>query len=228
MKTTVNRGVAARVLNADEDSTGGDDADDLNLPDLHNDKADRASKKRNAQERFSAEQKRAEDRNHSQGIPGRPASARVGVWIDSRTALIVPAEKDAAAGTAVMRKITTNLEKQLHLSSGERAKTSLGRQITPPDDMREDASKENLKSFLDEVVAAVRGASSIFIFGHGEAMDEFKKRLTLAGLGSRIDSVEAVSTLSEPQIAAKVRTHFRFSRGPRQTGPSRRSRTAVL
>ena len=132
----------------------------------------------------------------------------VGVWIDSRKALIV-AETDGAAGATVIRQITTNLEKQLRLSSGERAKTSYGLQAAPADDMRETSSNENLKSFFDDVVAVVREAHSIFIFGPGEAKEEFKKRLEQDGLGGLIDEVAVVGRMSDRQIAAKVHDHFR-------------------
>jgi hypothetical protein len=135
-------------------------------------------------------------------------ATRIGVWIDSRMAVIVPAE-DTQGEVGGIRRITTYLEKQLHLSSGERAKTSYGKQIAPTDDMRETSSKENLKVFFDDVVAALRGAHSIFIFGPGEPKEEFKKRLERDGLGGRIDGVETVGRMSDRQIAAKVREHFR-------------------
>jgi hypothetical protein len=133
----------------------------------------------------------------------------IGVWIDSRAAVIVPAEDGAAGGTGGLTRITTDLEKQLHLSSGERARTSYGKQTAPMDDMREASSKANLQVFFDDVVAALRGAHSIFIFGPGEAKEEFKKRLERDGLGGRINAVETVGRLSDRQIAAKVREHFR-------------------
>jgi hypothetical protein len=128
---------------------------------------------------------------------------RAGVWIDRRTAVIVDPV------TAGIMRITTDLEKQLRLSSGERAKTSYGAQTAPPDDIRETRGNQNLQAFFDDVVAALRAARSIFIFGPGEAAEEFKKRLERDGLGSRIDSVEPAGRMSDRQIAAKVRAHFR-------------------
>lgn len=133
---------------------------------------------------------------------------RVGVWIDSRRAVIAAADEDGEARTHGLKRITTDLEKQLRLPGGLRAKTSYGPQIAPPDDMREASSKENLQLFFDDVVAALRGAGSIFIFGPGEAKEEFRKRLERDGLGSRIDGVESVGRMSDRQIAAKVRFHY--------------------
>lgn len=133
----------------------------------------------------------------------------IGVWIDSRKAVIVPAGADEGAEAGAVRHITTFLEKQLRLSGGQRAKTDYGAQTAPADDMRETSSKANLQYFFDDVVAAVRGARSIFLFGPGEAKEEFKKRLEREGLGRRIDGVESIGRMTDRQIAAKVREHFR-------------------
>lgn len=130
----------------------------------------------------------------------------MGVWIDHRNAVVVDA---AAARGEEITRITTDLERQLRLPSGGRAKTSYGSQVTPSDDMRETSSQRNLQHFFDQVVAAVRAAPSVFIFGPGEAKGEFKKRLQRDGLGGRIDGVEAAGRMSDHQIAAKVREHFR-------------------
>jgi hypothetical protein len=133
----------------------------------------------------------------------------MGVWIDSREAVVVDAETERAGEAGGIRRITTDLERQLRLSSGRRAETSYGPQTAPSDDMRETSSRENLRGFFDEVAAALRDARSIFIFGPGEAKGEFRKRLERDGLGGRIDGVETAGRLSERQIAAKVREHFR-------------------
>jgi hypothetical protein len=132
----------------------------------------------------------------------------VGVWIDSRTAVIA-----AVAARGGTTRITTDLEKQLRLSSGERGETEYGRQVPPADDRREKSSRAHLRVFFDAVVAAVRGASSIFLFGPGGAKGELRKRLELVGLGGRVDGVETVGRLSDRQIAAKARDHYR-RRGP--------------
>jgi HEAT repeat protein len=133
---------------------------------------------------------------------------RIGVWIDHRKALIIASEDTGIGRPDGVVTITTDLEKQLRLSSGARAKTTNGPQDSPPDNMREASSQENLRAFFGQVIEAVRGARSIFIFGPGEAKDEFKKRLEREGLGERIRGVETVGRLSDRQIAAKVRSHF--------------------
>jgi alcohol dehydrogenase len=49
-------------IGGDEDSTGGDDADDRDLPSLRNDEVDETARKRDKEERFSMEQRREDDK----------------------------------------------------------------------------------------------------------------------------------------------------------------------
>jgi hypothetical protein len=130
----------------------------------------------------------------------------LGVWIDHRDAVI--AGLDGAWSAEGLRRITTDLEKQLRLSSGARGETAYGPQSEPSDDMRLTSSRENLNAFFGAVEAALRGAPAIFLFGPGEAKDEFRKRLERDGLGARIDGVETAGRMTDRQIAAKAREHF--------------------
>lgn len=135
-------------------------------------------------------------------------NTKIGVWIDHRNAVICGATGAADGQAAGLKHVTTDLERQLHLSAGKRAKTANGTQISPADDVRQAGSQHNLQQFFDEVIAAIGAAPSIFIFGPGEAKEEFKKRLQRDGLGGRIDGIESAEKMSDPQIAAKVREHF--------------------
>ncbi|MFI5361821.1 MAG: hypothetical protein ACHQ49_07610 [Elusimicrobiota bacterium] len=153
---------------------------------------------------------------------------RIGVWLDRRTAVVVSVAEASGANPAPgVRRITTDLERQLRLSSGRRAKTSHGPQISPPDDMRETSSRENLKSFFDDVVAEVRGARAIFILGPGEAKEEFRKRLEREGLAGIISGVESAGRMSDRQLAARVREHYDAARTAVKAG-ARGSRTMLL
>jgi hypothetical protein len=65
-----------------------------------------------------------------------------------------------------------------------------------------------LHKYYDEVIAAIRDAESILIFGPGEAKGELKKRLEKDKLGGHIIAVETIDKLTDRQIAAKVREYF--------------------
>jgi stalled ribosome rescue protein Dom34 len=78
----------------------------------------------------------------------------------------------------------------------------------PAEDTRGRAFSGHLDIYYDEVTSSIRNAESILIMGPGEAKGEFKKHLEHKGLGERIVGVETVDKMTDPQIAAKVRTHF--------------------
>ena len=62
--------------------------------------------------------------------------------------------------------------------------------------------------YYDAVIACIRDAESILIFGPGEAKDELKERLEENNLGGRVVGIETVDKMTDRQIAAKVRQHF--------------------
>ena len=66
----------------------------------------------------------------------------------------------------------------------------------------------HLNIYYDAIIASVRNAESILIFGPGEAKGELKRRFERIDLGGRIVGVETVDKMTDRQIAAKVRRHF--------------------
>jgi len=67
---------------------------------------------------------------------------------------------------------------------------------------------ERRVGYYDEVVACIRDADSILIFGPGEAKIELRERLGAELLGARIAGIETVGEMTEHQVAAAVRQHF--------------------
>jgi hypothetical protein len=59
------------------------------------------------------------------------------------------------------------------------------------------------------VIAHLRDAESILIFGPGEEKGELQKRLASKGLSGRIVGIETVDKMTDRQIAARVRQHSR-------------------
>jgi hypothetical protein len=78
----------------------------------------------------------------------------------------------------------------------------------PADDSRQRTFTGHLNIYYEAVIACLRDAESILIFGPGEAKDELKKRLEKNKLGGRIAGVETVDKMTDRQIAAKVRQYF--------------------
>jgi len=131
-------------------------------------------------------------------------STKVGLWIDHRKAIIV-AVTDKVEEMAL---IISAVEKQARRSLSSRHEGPYEPQQVPADDSRQRVYTGHLNIYYAAVIAGIRDAESIMIFGPGEAKGELKKRLEGLNLGGRIVSVETVDKMTDRQIAAKVRQRF--------------------
>ncbi len=129
---------------------------------------------------------------------------KVGLWIDHRQAIIVSVTE---AGEEI-GLITSQAEKQLRRAGDSPLKGPFESLQVPQDDSRQRALTGHLNIYYDDVIANIRDAEAILIFGPGEAKGELKKRLERDHLDGRIVGIETVDNMTEPQIAAKVRQHF--------------------
>jgi stalled ribosome rescue protein Dom34 len=123
--------------------------------------------------------------------------SEIGLWIDHRQAVIVVVT-DAGEET---KRIISNVEKHVRFSSGSSEEGS-------QEDVRDRQFENHLNSYYAEVIAVIRDADSIQIFGPGEAKGELGKRLEHEGLKGRIVGIETVDKMTDRQIAAKVRARF--------------------
>lgn len=129
---------------------------------------------------------------------------KVGLWIDHRQAIVVTiTEKGEEIGL-----IISEVEKQFRRSGDSPMEGSYEALQVPADDSRQRAFSGHLNIYYDAIIASIRDAESILIFGPGEAKDELKKRLDGNNLGERVVGVETVDKMTEAQIAAKIRKHF--------------------
>ena len=133
----------------------------------------------------------------------------VGLWIDHRKAVIVVVTDKREE----IKLIISEVEKQRGRTGGIRSKTSYESQLVPADDSRERKLVGHLNIYYDAVIACIRDAESILIFGPGEAKGELKKRLERNRLGGRIVGIETIDKMTDRQIAAKVRQYFQENNG---------------
>jgi len=124
---------------------------------------------------------------------------QVGLWIDHRETVVVFIGDEGEE----TRRIESGMEKHVRFSGGSRSEEGKA------DDRRDRQFTGHLNRYYDEVVSHIRDAEGILIFGPGEAKGELEKRLANKGLGGRIVGIETVDKMTERQIAAKVRQHFR-------------------
>jgi hypothetical protein len=131
-------------------------------------------------------------------------NVKVGLWIDHRKAIVVVVtDKGEEIGLVI-----SAIERQARRSISSRHTGSYEPQQVPADDSRQRAFTGHLNIYYDAVIASIRNAESILIFGPGEAKGELKKRLERIDLGGRIVCVETADKMTDRQIAAKVRRHF--------------------
>jgi hypothetical protein len=129
---------------------------------------------------------------------------RVGIWIDHRKAVVVTVTDKGEE----MKVITSQVEKQLRRSGDSPLMGSYEPQQVPADDSRQRTLTGHLHIYYNEIIASIRNAESILIFGPGEAKDELKERLDKENLRGRVVGIETVDKMRDDQIKAKVRQHF--------------------
>ena len=123
----------------------------------------------------------------------------IGLWIDHREAVIVVRTDKAEQIT----RIKSDAEKQIRFPGGSRKD---GLQKTEA--VRDKRLEQDLGKYFDDIIAHIRDAELIQIFGPGQAKGELAKRLEDEGLKERIVEIETVDKMTDNQIAAKVRKYF--------------------
>jgi hypothetical protein len=129
---------------------------------------------------------------------------RTGIWIDHRKAIIVSITDKGEEMGLVISKV----ERQLRRAGEAPFKGNFDAKKVPASDRRQRAFTGHLNIYYDSVIACVREAEAILLFGPGEAKGELKERLEKSHLGDRIVGMETVDKMTDRQIGAKVRQYF--------------------
>lgn len=123
-----------------------------------------------------------------------------GLWIDHRKAVIVMVSDEGEETV----EIGSNMEGNVHAPGRSRSEESKS------EDIRDRQFGNRLDRYYEEVAAVVRNADTLLIFGPGEAKGELRKRLEHAEMkGQVLLEMETEDKMTDRQIAAKVREHFR-------------------
>ena len=123
---------------------------------------------------------------------------QAGLWIDHRKAVIVLVTEEGED----IREIASDMEKHVRFTGGTASEDG------STEDVRDRQFGNHLNSYSDRVVAVIRDADAIQIFGPGEAKGELAKRLEHGGVKGRVLAVESADKMTDRQIAARVREHF--------------------
>ncbi len=126
-----------------------------------------------------------------------------GLWIDHKQAVIVTLLDQAEQVT----RLTSDIENAVRHSGTSHGSHDDTTEIRR--DRQDRRFDDHLSRYYGEVIAYLRDADAILIFGPGEAKDELKKQLETEALGERIVGIETTDNMTEGQVAAKTRDHFR-------------------
>lgn len=148
----------------------------------------------------------------------------VGLWIDHRKAVIV----SMTIHGDTTRTIVSRADKQLGRFGGIRSTLPYEAQMVPADMRQEHHFHGQLAIYYDTVIAAIRSADAILVFGPGEAKVELRSRLAKSPRSGRVVEFETVDKMTDREIAAKVWQHFSSGRPPtRAHAPVARRRTGT-
>jgi len=128
----------------------------------------------------------------------------IGLWIDHREAVIVILSDEGEE----TKRIISKSGKHMRYSGSSHSTTPEGLKEVTSEDRRDRKFTNNLNSYYDQVIAVIRNADTIQIFGPGEAKGELEKRIELEGLKAHILAIETMDRMTDRQISAKVREHF--------------------
>lgn len=126
-----------------------------------------------------------------------PMSKRVGLWFDHNKAVIVSITEDSEERII----ITSKMEHYLRYSSATPGDGS-------PQEPRDKRYWDHVDEYYDKVIANIRDAEAIQIFGPDEAKSELKNRLENLGMAEYSITLETADGLTDHQVAEKVRARF--------------------
>ena len=126
----------------------------------------------------------------------------VGLWIDHKQAYLIWNEDGK------VEVIPSRIEPPAHSSGG----TQLGGKQNQKADIearRSDRFRLQINKYYQQVMAAIKGASSIFVMGPGEAKVEFQKVIRKSkDLEKRLLKVETTDKMTKNQMIAYVRKFY--------------------
>ena len=128
---------------------------------------------------------------------------QIGLWIDHKRAVILTMSDDGDAIHTIESDIEHN-----SIRGAKRMRQPYGAQYPKGDDHLDKQYENHLGKYYDKVMAALRGAEAVMIFGPGEAKLELKKRLDHWKAGPAVVGVFTADKMTERQFAALVRNHL--------------------
>jgi len=119
-----------------------------------------------------------------------------GLWIDHRNAIVVILNEKGEE----TKRINSNMEKHIRFGGGAQDNTE--------EDIRDRRFTNHLNKYYDEVITCIGNATSILVFGPGEAKIELKKRIEDDKSKKCLVNIETADKMTDAQIESKVKNYF--------------------
>ena len=132
---------------------------------------------------------------------------QIGLWIDHKRAVILTMSEQGEN----IQKIESGLGRHVRYRGATHPRTPYSAQYQQGDDQLDNKFTEELNKFYGRVIAYIRMADSVLIFGPGEAKSELEKRLVHEKVKVQVVGIETADKMTDRQIAAKVRSRFQES-----------------
>jgi hypothetical protein len=128
----------------------------------------------------------------------------IGLWIDHKKAIIVIQSEQGED----IQKIESEVGRHVPYRGAPHPRSPYSAQYQQGDDQLDNKFNEQLNKFYDKVIACLRAAEAVLIFGPGEAKGELEKRIVHEKVKVQIVGVETTDKMTDRQIVTKVRNYF--------------------
>jgi hypothetical protein len=127
-----------------------------------------------------------------------------GLWIDHRKAFVVMLSDNGDETLQILSGVDRQPSRKDGVRSGEKFESLQ----TVADDSRQRNFSGHLEVFYKLVHESLNGMESVLIMGPGEAKGELRKLMDKTDRNRRLAILETDDKMTNPQIVAKVRSHF--------------------
>lgn len=128
----------------------------------------------------------------------------IGLWIDHKKATLVIQTEHGEN----IQQIESEVGRHVHYRGASNSKSPFSAQYQQGDDQLDNKFTEQLNKFYEKVIAQIREADAVLIFGPGEAKGELEKRIAHEKVNVPVMKIETADKMTDRQIAAKVRLYF--------------------
>ena len=128
----------------------------------------------------------------------------IGLWIDHKKTVLVFQNEHGED----IQQIESGIGRHIRYHGASHPKSPFSAQYQQGDDQLDNKFNEQLNKFYEKVIARIREADAVLIFGPGEAKLELEKRIVHEKVRVPSMKIETADKMTQRQIAAKVRNYF--------------------